>query len=101
MREKIVLRIRTSPKAVTLPNGTTFPARYQRITYQRTTYQYIYVKKVRKIGPRRRNTLPDNIIPARKRVWFTPKSATQDRVRRIKKYIETRGDDKLVADYQI
>ena len=50
----------------------------------------IYVEKVRKIGPRRRNTLPDNIIPARKRVWFTPKSATQDRVRRIKKYIETR-----------
>ena len=28
----------------------------------------IYVEKVRKIGPRRRNTLPDNIIPARKRV---------------------------------
>ena len=31
MREKIVLRRRTSPKVVTLPNGTTFTARYERI----------------------------------------------------------------------
>ena len=31
MREKIILSRRTSSKIVTLPNGTTFTARYERI----------------------------------------------------------------------
>ena len=31
-REKIVLRERTTLKVVTLPNGTTFTARYERIS---------------------------------------------------------------------
>ena len=84
MREKIVLRRRTSPKVVILPNGTTFTARYQRISRKELPIN-IHVKKVRKIGRRRRNTLPDNIIPAVKRLQIGPKLATQDSVRRIKK----------------
>ena len=32
MREKIVLRRRETPKVVTLPNGTAFVARYERIS---------------------------------------------------------------------
>ena len=35
IREKIVLRQRTSPKIKTLPNGTTFTARYERISRKR------------------------------------------------------------------
>ena len=77
MTEKIVLRRRTSPKVVILPNGTTFTARYQRISRKELPINIH--------GPRRRNTLPDNIIPAIKRVQFAPKSAPQHSVRRIKK----------------
>ena len=32
MRDKIVLRKRAVPKVVTLPNGTAFSARYERIS---------------------------------------------------------------------
>ena len=82
--KKIVLRRRTSPKVVTLPSGTTFTARYQRISRKELPIN-ISVKKVRKIGRRRRNTLPDNIIPAVKRLQIGPKLAAQDNVRRIKR----------------
>ena len=54
MREKIVLRRRTAPKIVALPNGTTFTARYQRISRKKLPVN-IHVKNARKIGPRIRN----------------------------------------------
>ena len=54
MREKIVLRRRTTPKVITLPNGTTFTARYQRISRKHLPIN-IHVKKNRKIGARNRN----------------------------------------------
>ena len=69
MREKIVLRRRTTPKVVTLPNGTNFTARYQRISRKELPIN-IHVKKTRRIGPRNRNkskTGPGPMIPARKK----------------------------------
>ena len=57
MRGKIVLRRRTTPKIVTLPNGTTFTARYERIS-RRSLPSNIRVKKVRKIRARKRNKEP-------------------------------------------
>ena len=61
MREKIVLRRRTSPKIVTLPNGTTFTARYERIGRKQLPIN-INVKNTKKIGLRRkkRSTLSLN-----------------------------------------
>ena len=44
MREKIVLRRRTTPKVVTLPNGTNFTVRYQRISRKEPPIN-IHVKK--------------------------------------------------------
>ena len=87
MREKIVLRRRTSPKIATLPNGTTFTARYERINKKRLP-RNIRVKNARKIGLTNRNKSkmgPGPTIPPRKRVRFKAASSTQDRVRRIKK----------------
>ena len=54
MTEKIVLRKRTSPKQITLHNGTTFVARYERISIKQLPIN-IRVKNARKIGPRNRN----------------------------------------------
>ena len=54
IREKIVLRRRNSPKQITLPKGTTFIARYERINREQLPIN-IHVKKTRKIGPRNRN----------------------------------------------
>ena len=41
MREKVVLRQRTPPKTATLPNGTTFTARYERISRKRLPRNYM------------------------------------------------------------
>ena len=54
MREKILLRKRTSPKQVTLPNGTTFVARYERISRKQLPIN-VHVRNARKIGPRNRS----------------------------------------------
>ena len=54
MREKIVLRRRTTPKLVTLPDSTTLTARYQRISRKQLP-RNIHVKKTRKLGARNRN----------------------------------------------
>ena len=51
---KILLRKRTSPKQVTLPNGTTFVARYERISRKQLPIN-VHVRNARKIGPRNRN----------------------------------------------
>lgn len=87
MREKIVLRQRTSPKIVTLPNGTTFTTRYER-TSRKKLPRNIHVKNTRKIGPRNRNKSkmgPGPTISPRKKVRFRATSSTQDRIHRIKK----------------
>ena len=87
MREKIVLRQRTRPKIVTLPNGTTFTARYER-TSRKKLPRNIRVKNTRKIGPRNRNKSkmgPGPTISPRKKVRFRATSSTQDRIHRIKK----------------
>ena len=47
MREKIVLRRRTSPKEVILTNGTTFTVRYERISRKQLPIN-IHVKKNKK-----------------------------------------------------
>ena len=97
MREKIVLRRRTSPKIVTLPNGITFTARYERINKKRLP-RNIRVKNARKIGFTNRNKSkmgPGPTIPPRKRVRFKAASSTQDRVRRIKKKIPKNGKKRI------
>ena len=53
-REKIVLRQRATLKVVTLPNGTTFTARYERISRKQLPIN-IHGKNVWKIDPRRKN----------------------------------------------
>ena len=54
MKEKIVLKKRSTPNIVTLPNGTTFTAKYERISRKQLPSN-IKVKKVQKVGPRNRN----------------------------------------------
>ena len=90
MREKIVLRRRTSPKIVTLPNGTTFTARYERISRKKLPIN-IKVKNARKIGPRNKNKSKMGPGPTRsakvtkKKVRFTPSTSLRERLARIKR----------------
>ena len=84
MREKKVLRQRTSPMVVTLPNGTTFTARYEGISRKQLPLN-IHVKNERKIGSRNKKIKTGLTIPLRNKVRFVPTSATQERFRRIKK----------------
>ena len=51
MREKILLRRLVAPKRVTLPNGQSFVARYERVS-RKNLRRNITAKKVQKIGPR-------------------------------------------------
>ena len=82
MRKKIVLKRRSTPKLVTLPNGTTFTARYERISWK-SLPSNIKVTKTRTIGPR----MPQK---ARKKVRFTPSTSLCERLKRIKKYRASR-----------
>ena len=88
MKEKIVLRRRTSPRVVTLPNGTTFTARFERISRKQLQIN-IHVKNKRKIG-RNKKIKTGLTITARKKVRFVQTSETQDRVRRTKKNMRER-----------
>ena len=100
MMEKIVLRWRGSPKIVTLPNGTTFTARSERIS-RKQLLRNIKVKNSREIGPRNRNKSkmgPGPTIPPRKKVRFLATSSTQDRVWRIKKNTKNWQKDNLAKD---
>ena len=54
MSEKIVFRRRTSPRIVTLPNGITFTARYERISRKQLPTK-ICVTNAKKIGSRNSN----------------------------------------------
>ena len=100
MREKIVLRRRTSLIIVALPNGLTFTARYERISRKRLP-KNIHVKNARKIDPRNGNKSemgPGPTIPPRKKVRFKAASSTQERVRRIKKNPKKWQKDNLAKD---
>ena len=81
MRQKILLGRRAVPKRVRLPDGTSFVARYERIS-RKNLPGNIKVTKTRTIGPR-------NKIKTRtkkKRVRFNlANTPTQDRARRIRK----------------
>ena len=88
MKEKIVLKKRSTPKIVTLPNGTTFTARYERISRKQLPSNR--VKKVRTARPRNRNRgilsvgdpnlLRD--ISGRKKVRFNPSAIALKRMRK-------------------
>ena len=81
MREKIVLGRRAVPKRVRLPDGTSFVARYERIS-RKSLPGNITVKKTRTVVPRNKRTA----AVKKKRVRFSLVNApTQDRARRIKK----------------
>ena len=78
IRQKIVLRRRAVPANVTLPNGTAFVARYERIG-RKNVPGNIRVTRTRTIGPQKKRT-------RKKKVRFVlANTPTQDRARRIKK----------------
>ena len=78
MRQKIVLRQRAVPLNVTLPNGTSFAARYEGIS-KKYVPGNIRVTRTRTIGLQKRRT-------RKKKVRFALANApTQDRAKRIKK----------------
>ena len=94
MKEKIVLKKRSTSKIVTLPNGTTFTARYERISRSRKQlHSNIRVKKVRAVGPRNRNhrilsvgdaNVLRNIL-GRKKVRFNSSAIVLKRMRKNKR----------------
>ena len=92
MREKIVLGRRTVPKRVRLPDGTSFVARYERIS-RNSLPGNIRVTRTRTVGPKNRRAPR---IKKKERVRFSlANTPTQDRARRIKK---NAGDYNLVKD---
>ena len=81
MREKIVLGRRAVPKRVRLPDGTSFVARYERIS-RSSLPGNIRVTRTRTVGPRNRRAPRIK----KKRVRFNlANTPTQDRARRVKK----------------
>ena len=85
MRRKIVLRRCAVLLNVTLPNGTSFAARYERLS-KKNLPDNIRVTNKQTIGPRKRRT-------RKKKVRFAlANTPTQERARRIrKKYKKLRG----------
>ena len=86
MRGKIVLKRRITPKIVTLPNETTFTAKYEKISLPTN----IKVKKNRTIGPRLHQNRVIDPKNQRKNVRFTISTSLLDRLKRIKRYRESR-----------
>ena len=78
MRQKIVLRQQAVPLNVTLPNGTSFALRYERIS-KRNLPGNIRVTKTWTIGLQKRCTRKKKVRLA------LPNKPTQDRAKRIKK----------------
>ena len=78
MRQKIVLRRRAVPKQVTLPNGTSFMAMYERMSRKKLPGN-IRVTKTRIIGPQKRRFRKNRVRLA---LANTP---TQDRARGIQR----------------
>lgn len=75
MRKKTVLKRKTTPKVVTLTNGTTFTARYERIS-RKNLPANIKVKKTRTTGPRTQ----------RKKVRFTSSRSLRERIKKIQSH---------------
>ena len=91
MREKIVLARRAVPKRVRLPDGTSFVARYERIS-RSSLPENIRVTRTRTVGSRNRRAPRIK----KKRVRFNlANTPTEDRARRIKK---NAGDCNLLKD---
>ena len=81
MRQKILLGRRALPKRVRLPDGTSFVARYERIS-RKDLPGNITVTKTRTIGPRNKRKTRTK----KKRVRFNlTNTPTQDRARKIRK----------------
>ena len=53
MRKNILLRQRTAPQRIRLPNGQSFLVRYERVSRQNLPWN-ITIKRIRRIGPRNR-----------------------------------------------
>ena len=78
MRQKIILRQQAVSKQVTLPNGTSFMAQYERMS-RKNLPGNIRAPRIRTIGPRKRRV-------RKKRVRFAlPNTPTQHKARRIKR----------------
>ena len=55
VRQNILLRRRTTPRRIRLPNGQSFLARYERVS-RRNLPRNVTIKQTRQIGPRNRRT---------------------------------------------
>ena len=77
MRQKILFGRRAVPKRVRLPDGTSFVARYERIS-RKSLPGNIRVTKTRTTGPRNRRTATAKKENVRFNLANTP---TQDRAR--------------------
>ena len=94
MREKIVLGCRAVPKRVRLPDGTSFVARYERMS-RKSLPGNIRVTRTRTVGPRNRQAPRTK----KKRVRFNlANTSTQGRARRIKKKQKNTEDYNLAED---
>lgn len=82
--KKIVLRHRGTPKIVSLPKGTTFTARYERIS-RKNLPSNIRLKKKKKISPRNKRRRMIGSRNQRKRVTkkkirFPPSTSLHERL---------------------
>ena len=55
MIQNVLLRRRTAPQRICLPNGRSFLARYERVS-RRNLPQNVTIKRTRQIGPRNKCT---------------------------------------------
>ena len=88
--KKIVLRHRGTPKIVSLPKGTTFTARYERISRKNLPSNIRLKKKTRKISPRNKRRRMIGSRNQRKRVTkkkirFPPSTSLHERLNWIKR----------------
>ena len=102
---KIVLKRRIIPKVVTLPRGTTFTSRYERISRKQLPSN-IKVTKVQTIGLRNRNSRIISFndanllrnISGEKKVRFNPSAIALKRMKNNNKKNRCRQTGKRIAD---
>ena len=96
MRQKIVLGRRAVPKRARLPDGTSFVARYERIS-RKSLSGNIRVTKTRTIGPRNKRTARVKKYRVRFNLANTP---TQD-TRQGQKNKKKNNKKKTTEDYNL
>ena len=78
MKENALLRQRVTPQKVRLPNGTSFLARYERLS-RKNLPSNLTIRPTRTIGPRNRRI-------RKKKVRFAPSATQRVAKRTVRKY---------------